>query len=45
MKITIELMHVQKSFSGNPVLKDINLKIVSGEIFGLLGPSGAGKTT
>ena len=45
MKTTIELMHIQKSFSGNPVLKDINLKISSGEIFGLLGPSGAGKTT
>lgn len=40
---------VQKGHRGegreNEVLKGIDLKIYSGEIFGLLGPSGAGKTT
>lgn len=45
MKTAIEFMHIQKSFSGNQVLRNIDLKITSGEIFGLLGPSGAGKTT
>lgn len=45
MEKTIELINVQKSFSGKEVLKGIDLQIASGEIFGLLGPSGAGKTT
>ncbi|MGD6776147.1 ABC transporter ATP-binding protein [Sutcliffiella horikoshii] len=33
------------SFGKQEVLKDINLSISKGEIFGFLGPSGAGKTT
>lgn len=37
--------NVYKSFSGKNVLSGINLDISEGEIFGLLGPSGAGKTT
>ena len=34
-----------KSFTGKQVLSGINLDIKPGTIFGLLGPSGAGKTT
>lgn len=41
----IKLKHIYKSFSQRKVLEDINLQIAKGEIFGLLGPSGAGKTT
>ena len=41
----IEVKSVSKSFLKNNVLKDISLNISTGEIFGLLGPSGAGKTT
>jgi len=37
--------HIAMSFQDNVVLQDINVKIEEGEIFGLLGPSGAGKTT
>ncbi|WP_404429850.1 heme ABC exporter ATP-binding protein CcmA [Sutcliffiella horikoshii] len=33
------------SFGKQEVLKDINLSINKGEVFGFLGPSGAGKTT
>lgn len=45
MKSAIELMQVRKSFAKKEVLKGIDLKVGRGEIFGLLGPSGAGKTT
>ena len=37
--------NVQKSFSDKKVLSGIDFEIKDGEIFGLLGPSGAGKTT
>ena len=37
--------HIKKTFSNLEVLSDINFHIKQGEIFGLLGPSGAGKTT
>ena len=36
---------VEKSFSGKKVLSGIDMDIPEGKIFGLLGPSGAGKTT
>lgn len=41
----VSIKHVSKSFGKQQVLNNINLDIYPGEIFGLLGPSGAGKTT
>jgi len=41
----IKMEHIAKSFNNKEVLSDINLNVNDGEIFGLLGPSGAGKTT
>ena len=41
----LELEHIQKSFDGVPVLKDITLQVADGEIVSILGPSGCGKTT
>lgn len=41
----VELTNIVQKFGNHEVLKDISLTIEKGEIFGLLGPSGAGKTT
>lgn len=45
MKNSIEVDGLCKSFEEKEVLKGITLNVKEGEIFGLLGPSGAGKTT
>lgn len=42
---TVVLNSVSKSFGEKQVLNNISLNVGKGEIFGLLGPSGAGKTT
>ncbi len=42
---TLEAHHLDKSYRGKKVVRDITLKISSGEVVGLLGPNGAGKTT
>ena len=42
---SIRLENVTKSYNGEPVLENINLRIPSGNFFALLGPSGSGKTT
>lgn len=41
----IHISNVRKHFGDKEVLKGINLEVHKGEIIGLLGPSGAGKTT
>ncbi|HNR25104.1 MAG TPA: methyl coenzyme M reductase system, component A2 [Methanobacteriaceae archaeon] len=40
----IELENVTKSFDGVKVLKNLNVKIEEGEVLGILGKSGAGKS-
>jgi ABC-2 type transport system ATP-binding protein len=37
--------NLSKQYNGTTVVKNLNLKIQRGEIFGLLGPNGAGKST
>ncbi|HLX81405.1 MAG TPA: ATP-binding cassette domain-containing protein [Burkholderiales bacterium] len=44
-KLVAELTNVSKSFSGNPIIKDLNLIVSRGDRIGLIGPNGAGKTT
>ncbi len=41
----IKLDNVEKSFGVNKVLKGLDIDIKKGEVFGLLGHNGAGKTT
>jgi ABC-2 type transport system ATP-binding protein len=43
--MNVNLENVSKSFGHQNVLKHIDLCVNDNEIFGLLGPSGAGKTT
>jgi ABC-2 type transport system ATP-binding protein len=43
--VNVILQNISKSFGSQNVLKNINLHVDDNEIFGLLGPSGAGKTT
>ena len=45
MTYSIRTEDIRKTFGGRTVLNGISLGIGKGEIFGLLGPSGAGKTT
>lgn len=45
MEAAISANNIVKSFGGKNVLDDISFNVSSGQIFGLLGPSGAGKTT
>ena len=41
----IETHGLGRAFKGRMVLRDVNLTVNRGEIFGILGPDGAGKTT
>ena len=41
----IELVHLQKQFGENPVLRDINLSVSKGEVLSIIGASGSGKST
>ena len=41
----IEIKNLSHSFGKNNVLKDINLTLEDGKIYGLIGINGAGKST
>ncbi|MCQ2454027.1 MAG: amino acid ABC transporter ATP-binding protein [Clostridia bacterium] len=41
----LEINHIQKSFDNLAVLKDVSLKVNSGDVITILGRSGSGKTT
>ncbi len=41
----IEASHLRKTFGAKIAVDDLNLAVDSGEIYGLVGSDGAGKTT
>ncbi len=41
----LSAQHLAKQYKSRLVVKDVSLKVNSGEVVGLLGPNGAGKTT
>jgi ABC-2 type transport system ATP-binding protein len=43
--IAIDALHLTKRFGDFTAVKDINIRVGYGEIYGLLGANGAGKTT
>lgn len=45
MKNLIEVSHVNKSYGKVQALRDVSFSVKQGELFGLIGPDGAGKST
>jgi ATP-binding cassette subfamily B protein len=41
----VEFDHVSFSYGDEPVLEDINFKVIPGQKVGIIGPTGAGKST
>ena len=40
----LEVLHITKKFKGNKVLNDVNMTLVSGNIYGFSGRNGSGKS-
>src|SRR5690242_12410105 len=45
MAEAIALDRVRKSYGTTPAVRDLTMAVAAGEMFGLIGPDGAGKTT
>src|SRR5690242_3784359 len=43
--IVLELKSVNKTISNQKIINDISFELYKGEVLGLLGPNGSGKTT
>ncbi|MDO9593648.1 MAG: ABC transporter ATP-binding protein [Lutibacter sp.] len=43
--MSISLQHISKSFKTVNAVNDVSFEVKEGELFGLIGPDGAGKTT
>ena len=44
-QLAVELRGVTKRFAGHTAVRDLDLTVPTGAVYGLLGPNGAGKTT
>ena len=45
MKTILEIHGLSKQFGKQPILQDLSLSVKEGDIYGLIGKNGAGKTT
>lgn len=45
MRLAVETVNLNYMFGNQTVVKNLNLKVPQGSIYGFLGPNGAGKTT
>jgi ABC-2 type transport system ATP-binding protein len=45
MNVAVKIVNLSKSFDGVSAVDDISFDVQKGEMFGLVGPDGAGKTT
>ena len=43
--IQLEMQNVSLGYNHHPILRDLNLKVSPGELVGLIGPNGCGKST
>ncbi|MFM7472742.1 MAG: ATP-binding cassette domain-containing protein, partial [Crocinitomicaceae bacterium] len=41
----LHTQHIEKTYKGRTVVRNVSFEVNQGEIVGLLGPNGAGKTT
>jgi ABC-2 type transport system ATP-binding protein len=44
-QLAIYTQGLTKRFDGQTAVREVNLNIPYGEVYGLIGPNGAGKTT
>lgn len=45
MKLVIQVKNISKSYAGVKAIQNVNIAVCRGEVFGLLGANGAGKST
>jgi len=44
-EVILSIDHITKEFSGTPVLQGVSFDVHAGEVIGLVGENGAGKST